>query len=280
VDYELKTLELKGRVVFQKLQVPSFDRIPKEYHENEACFVFVNQGAFQVRAQTEMVELNPEMGMLAKCLNYFYESLKKRDEAFDNVAVLGIMLYPELIKDLFDFDINTSTHQVNYNLKQVEVNQLLRHYRDSVMILLENPELADEELLKNKLREFIILMTKTTQAPSELDFLASMFKPNFAKFEEIIQSNLYSSLSLDELANLSHMSISTFKRKFKAVYQESPQKYLSHKKIDKSLQLLKKQEVRISDVAYDLGFESLTTFNRVFKQQTGKSPSEYRLQLS
>jgi len=148
------------------------------------------------------------------------------------------------------------------------------------MILLENPELADEELLKSKLREFIILMTKTTQAPSELDFLASMFKPNFAKFEEIIQSNLYSSLSLEELANLSHMSISTFKRKFKEVYQESPQKYLNHKKIDKSLLLLKKQEIRISDVAYDLGFESLTTFNRVFKQQTGKSPSEYRLQLS
>ena len=280
MDYELKPLEIKGRVVFQKLQVPSFERIPKEYHENEACFVFVNQGAFQVRSQTEMVQLNPENAMLAKCLNYFYESLKKREEAFDNVAVLGIMLYPELIKDLFDFDINKSTHQVNYNLKQVEVHQLLRHYRDSVMILLENPELADEELLKSKLREFIILMTKTTQAPSELDFLASMFKPNFAKFEEIIQSNLYSSLSLEELANLSHMSISTFKRKFKEVYQESPQKYLNHKKIDKSLLLLKKQEIRISDVAYDLGFESLTTFNRVFKQQTGKSPSEYRLQLS
>lgn|GEM_PF-5470339 len=60
MDYELKTLEIKGRVVFQKLQVPSFERIPKEYHENEACFVFVNQGAFQVRAQTEMVQLNPK----------------------------------------------------------------------------------------------------------------------------------------------------------------------------------------------------------------------------
>lgn len=280
MDKELKTLELNGRVVFQKLQVPSFERIPKEYHENEACFVFANKGVFQVRAQTEVVELNVENGLLAKCLNYFYESLKKRDEAFDNVAVLGIMLYPELIKDLFDFDISKSSYEFDFNLKQVQVHQLLGHYRDSVLILLENPELADEELLKNKLREFILLMTKTTNAPSELDFLAAMFKPNYAKFEEIVQSNLYSGLSLEELAKLSHMSLSSFKRKFKEVYLESPQKYLNRKKIDRAYHLLHQTDLRISDLAYDLGFESLTTFNRVFKQQTGKSPSEYRAQLS
>jgi AraC-like DNA-binding protein len=143
--------------------------------------------------------------------------------------------------------------------------------------LLENPELADEELIKNKLREFVILMTKTICAPSELDFLASMFKPNFAKFEEVIQSNLFAKLSLDELSNLCHMSFSTFKRKFRDVYNESPVKYLNKKKINKSIELLKKDDSRVSDIAYDLGFESLTTFNKVFKQQTGKSPSGYRL---
>ena len=91
------------------------------------------------------------------------------------------MLYPELAQDLFDFDVKKSSHTVDYNLKQVQVNKLLEHYRDSIIILIENPELADEELIKNKLIEFVILMTKTVDAPSELDFLSSMFKPNFAK---------------------------------------------------------------------------------------------------
>lgn len=277
MEFESNTLKLKGRVVFQKLQVPTFERLPKEYHENEACFIFVNQGGFQVRSQTEILQVNKETALLAKCLNYFYETIKKPGETHDHVEVIGIMLYPELIKSLFDFDINNSNHQVDFNLKQVQVNKLLEHYRESINILLENPELADEELIKNKLREFIILMTKTINAPSELDFLAAMFKSNFAKFEEVIQSNLYANLSLDELAALCHMSLSTFKRKFTEVYDESPQKYFTKVKVDKSIALLKNPELRISDIAYDLGFESPTTFNRVFKQQTGKSPSEYRM---
>jgi AraC-like DNA-binding protein len=277
VEFGLKTLEFKGRVVFQMVQVPKFTRLPKEYHENEACFVFVNQGGLQVRSQNGVVQLDKENALLAKCLNYYYETTKKLGEVTDNIEVVGILLYPELIRDLFDFDISKSNHQVDFNLKQVQVHQLLAHYRDSIIILLENPELADEELIRNKLREFVILMTKTIDAPSELDFLASMFKPNYAKFEEVIQSNLYANLSLDELANLCHMSLSTFKRKFKEVYSESPVKYLNKKKVNRSIDLLKKSESRISEIAYDLGYESLTTFNRVFKQHTGKSPSEYRL---
>jgi AraC family transcriptional regulator, exoenzyme S synthesis regulatory protein ExsA len=274
---ESNTIKLKGRVVFQKLQVPTFERLPKEYHENEACFVFVNQGNFQVRSQTEILQVNNETALLAKCLNYFYETLKKPGETNDNVEVIGIMLYPELIKSLFDFDINNSNHKFDFNLKQVQVNKLLELYRESINILLENPELADEELIKNKLREFIILMTKTINAPSELDFLAAMFKPNFAKFEEVIQSNLFANLSLDEFARLCHMSLSTFKRKFTEVYDDSPLKYFTKVKVDKAMLLLRNKELRISDIAYDLGFESPTTFNRVFKQQTGKSPSAYRM---
>lgn len=277
MKFESNTLKLKGRVVFQKLQVLAFERLPKAYHENEACFIFVNQGNFQVRSQTEILQVNNETALLAKCLNYFYETIKKPGETNDNIEVIGIMLYPELIKSLFDFDISNSNHKFDFNLKQVQVNKLLEHYRESINILLENPELADEELIKNKLREFIILMTKTINAPSELDFLAAIFKPNFAKFEEVIQSNLYANLSLDELASLCHMSLSTFKRKFTEVYAESPQKYFTKVKVDKSIVLLKNKELRISDIAYDLGFESPTTFNRVFKQQTGKSPSEYRM---
>ena len=182
-----------------------------------------------------------------------------------------------MVQDLFEFDIKQSNHHVDYNLLQVPVNKLLEHYRESINILLDNPELADIELIKNKLREFVLLMTKTVEAPSEIDFLSSMFKPNFAKFEEVIQHNLYSNLSLDEFASLCHMSLSTFKRKFKEVYDESPAKYFTKMKMIKASELLLNNTTRISDVAYDLGYKSLTTFNRAFKEQTGKSPSEYRM---
>jgi len=191
--------------------------------------------------------------------------------------VIGVLLYPEVINEIFQFDIYSSNHQVDYNLRKIEVNSLLEHFRESVSILLDHPELADESLIKTKLREFVLLMSKTVDAPSELDFLASMFKPHFIKFEEVIRNNQYANLSLDELAALCHMSLSSFKRKFQEVYNDSPIKYLSKKKLLKATELLKDKNNRISDIAYDVGFESLSTFNRAFKAQYGKSPSEYRL---
>jgi AraC-like DNA-binding protein len=277
LEQTIKTIEYKGRVVFQKLQVTSFSRLPKEYYENEACFIFVQEGEFFVRSQTERLHINKETALLAKCLNYFYETTKKSAKENDNVEVVGLLFYPELVQDLFEFDINNSEHKVNFNLKQIQVNKLLEHYRESINILLDNPELADEYLVKNKLREFVILMTKVVKAPSEVDFLAALFRPNFAKFEEVIHQNLYSDINLNEFASLCHMSLSTFKRKFKEVYNENPAKYISKMKIQKAAERLNDKSLRISDIAYDLGYESLTTFNRAFKEQMGKSPSEYRL---
>jgi len=277
MEYNSRVLKYRGHVVFQKLQVPSFERLPKEYYENEACFIFVNKGKFNVRAQTQVLEVNKNTALLSKCLSYYYETTKDHGETEDNIEVVGLLFYPELVQDIFDLDITQSSHTVDFNLKQVQVNKLLEHYRDSIIILIDNPELADEELIKNKLREFVILMTKTVNAPSELDFLSSMFKPNFAIFEEIIQHNLFANLSLHELANLCHMSLSTFKRRFIKVYKESPAKYITQKKINKAEFYLKNQDLRISDIAYNLGYDSLTTFNRAFKEYTGKTPSEYRL---
>lgn len=277
MEFSTKTIEYKGQVVFQKTRVDSFIRMPKDHYENEACFVFVNQGEFHVRAQTERLLITKETALLAKCLNYFYETTKRIPSQMENVEVVGILFYPELAQDLFEFDIHKSQHEVDYNLVQVPVNQLLEHYRESISILLDNPQLADENLIKNKLREFVLLMTKTVNAPSEMDFLASMFKPHFAKFEEIIQHNLYSNLDLNEFASLCHMSLSTFKRKFKEVYNESPAKYFSKKKMEKASTLLSNSDMRVSDIAYDLGYDSLTTFNRVFKDHLGKTPSGYRM---
>ena len=93
----------------------------------------------------------------------------------------------------------------------------------------------------------------------------------------IIKQNLYSDISLNEFATLCHMSLSTFKRRFKEVFNESPAKYISKMKIQKAADKLNDKNLRISDIAYDLGYDSLTTFNRAFKEQMGKSPSEYRM---
>ncbi|MEM7186223.1 MAG: helix-turn-helix transcriptional regulator, partial [Bacteroidota bacterium] len=74
-----------------------------------------------------------------------------------------------------------------------------------------------------------------------------------------------------------HLSESSFKRKFKEVFNTSPKKYLTLKKVERAAELLRTQGVRVSDIAYDVGFDSVSTFNRNFLDHFGKSPSNYRL---
>jgi len=49
--------------------------------------------------------------------------------------------------------------------------------------------------------------------------------------------------------------------------------------VEKAKNLLLNRNLRVSEIAYEVGFQSLTHFNRVFKKITGQSPTEYRGQL-
>jgi AraC-like DNA-binding protein len=56
--------------------------------------------------------------------------------------------------------------------------------------------------------------------------------------------------------------------------------YLGRVRVEKAKQLLLNPHARISEVAYEVGFQSLTHFNRVFRKLTGESPSAYRASLN
>ena len=73
-----------------------------EYFEDEACFVFVNEGEVSVRAQTDYIDLDSKHAILAKCLNYFFETNDKQKESGDGVEVIAVILHPSQVEELFE----------------------------------------------------------------------------------------------------------------------------------------------------------------------------------
>jgi AraC-like DNA-binding protein len=274
---EIKVLNYKGKVVFEKITMPYFRRMPKLFEKNEACFMFINKGEFSVRTPEEFISFKKGKGLLAKCFDYFFETNKSQRESSDAVEIVGVILHQSIMEELFQFDLASYDFNLGYNLKQLQIDALLANYKESINILLDNPEIADETLIKTKLKEFVLLLSKSENAPSELDFLSALFKLNPSDFRSTINNNLYANLTLEEFAKLCNISVSTFKRKFRSVYRESPKKYLSKMKMERASQLLIIKENRISDIAFDCGFDSLGTFNRNFKAHFGISPSEFRM---
>jgi len=55
--------------------------------------------------------------------------------------------------------------------------------------------------------------------------------------------------------------------------------YVSRIRLERSKNLLLNPNLRVSEIAYEVGFQSLTHFNRVFRNKLGQSPTQYRSQL-
>ncbi len=94
--------------------------------------------------------------------------------------------------------------------------------------------------------------------------------------KEFIQQNQTEDLSLGQVAKAVNTSTFYFCKMFKKATGLNFTEYVSRVRVEKAKNLLLNPNLRISEIAYEIGFQSLTHFNRVFKKITGQSPTEYR----
>lgn len=97
-----------------------------------------------------------------------------------------------------------------------------------------------------------------------------------AKAKQFIRDHHTDDLSLGQVAAAVHASIFYFCKLFRKVTGTTFTEFVSRTRIEKAKNLLLNPNLRISEIAYEVGFQSLTHFNRVFKNIVGESPTEYR----
>ncbi len=93
---------------------------------------------------------------------------------------------------------------------------------------------------------------------------------------QYIHANYPQKLSLDDMAALSNLSKYYFCRFFKLCIGKSPVEYLHFYRILKSEELLKETNQKVLDIAFEVGFNDLSHFTRLFHKQTGLTPSQFR----
>lgn len=103
--------------------------------------------------------------------------------------------------------------------------------------------------------------------------------PAIAKAKQYIQEHYAEELSLGHLAAVVHASRYYFCKLFKKVTGLNFTGFVARTRTEKAKNLLLNSNLRVSEIAYEVGFQSLTHFNRVFKRIVGQSPTEYRAQL-
>ncbi len=83
-------------------------------------------------------------------------------------------------------------------------------------------------------------------------------------------------LDVPALARIAHVSEAHFIREFRATFAETPHRYLQRRRVERAAFLLRETDRSVTEICLDVGFVSLGTFGRLFKEIVGESPTAYR----
>ena len=96
------------------------------------------------------------------------------------------------------------------------------------------------------------------------------------KARKFIEDHCVEELSLTKVANSVRISPNHLSERFKQVTGVNFVEYIAWTRFEKVCDLLRNSNLRISEIAFAVGFQSLSQFNRVFRKLSGQSPTEFR----
>ena len=94
--------------------------------------------------------------------------------------------------------------------------------------------------------------------------------------QNLIEKNYAGTVSMDGLAGEIGMSLRNFKRRFRKATGDSPLAYVQRYRIETAKRLLEHTGRSITEIGFQIGYEDLAFFRRIFKRQVGLTPYEYR----
>ena len=99
---------------------------------------------------------------------------------------------------------------------------------------------------------------------------------NMLRARDAIDGSYAEPLDVPTLARIAHVSEAHFIRTFRATFGETPNRYLQRRRVERAMFLLRTGDRSVTDICMDVGFSSLGTFSRVFRDVVGEPPSKYR----
>jgi AraC-like DNA-binding protein len=199
----------------------------------------------------------------------------------DEFCMMGFFINDDFVRSVIGelqgrMPMNPRLPFEDFSIKRISHDAVLQGFFNSMLPFFQLDKKPSSSLLELKLKELVINFLTTDNNPDISSYFLSMAESDKPSIRAIMESNYCQHLSIEEFARMTHRSISTFKRDFRACYDTSPGKWLLEKRLEFSQGLLRSSDASISDIAYRSGFEHLSHFSRSFKARYGISPANYR----
>ena len=245
----LPTHRPRGRLDFQLLYIAA----------GKAHFFF--QGVEQIVPAGNMVIYRPK------------EEQKYRYYGSDQTEVFWVHFTGNNVKNIMrQYGIADSAHVI-YTGTSLEYKRIFTRMIEELQMCKENYE----ELLVLLLRQLFILIQRRILSPPKTtnNFWESEIELATTYFHEHYRT----AISIESYASSRGMSTSWFIRGFKEYTGATPMQYILSIRITSAQSLLETTEYSVAEISQIVGYENPLYFSRIFKKQSGLSPSEYRKQV-
>lgn len=256
----------------------------------ETVISFVVKGEKVICTQDGAHHMKAGDALLVKAGTGIHSDILWKERAFESI---NIVLNPSLMKSFYYWNYmyfspngpsgRTGARQIAedcHSAINISRNVHLKHYVHSLLPYFRNPLQIDlDQIARFKFFELLSILLATEPVLLSHEFNA--MKPDEdAFFHGKIVENIMNPISIEELARLCHMSLSTFKRKFVKLYGESPRRWMIRKRLDLATILLATTSQNITEICFNTGFENLSHFIMTFRAHRGMTPTRYRLTVN
>jgi AraC-like DNA-binding protein len=200
---------------------------------------------------------------------------KYPDENGENFKSLSIFIKKSFLKDHLaknSIEAKAGNYDSNYvNVKRVTSTPLIKNLFDSLNLYFDSGLKLGKELSEIKTREAILLLLEIDSSLYHSIF--NFAEPGKIDLEEFMCKNFMFNVPLETVAKMTGRSLSTFKRDFERIFNQSPSRWLKKKRLEFAHYLIKEKHKTPSDVYLEVGFENLSHFSASFKEVYGYNPS-------
>ncbi|MEM6319914.1 MAG: AraC family transcriptional regulator [Bacteroidota bacterium] len=264
----------RDKILIEKITIETPFRYTAIF-QNDGCFLYIKGKDTKLFSSETNLNIKEREAVLLKCGTYIADWLGDVDGL---IEVIAVHLYPNILKQLYK-DALPKVFKKRKDVTQVKTvipDDTMKRFIESLEFYFQNPTMVSEDLLELKIKELMLLLVQTKSASSVLELVEELYSTRVPNFKRTVELHTYENLSIEELAGLCGLSLSSFKREFKAIYEDSPKNYLTNKKVQKAKSLLATSDLTIGEVAYEVGFTDPYYFTRLFKKKEYLTPSAFR----
>jgi AraC family transcriptional regulator, exoenzyme S synthesis regulatory protein ExsA len=240
-------------------------------------FSLLVEGTKAVHAANNSIAIDSEKFLLLLSGNYLMtEKIASSDGRFQSVL---IFFTQEALNVFFSkyADIIIETRKIPPEQVQIFTkDQYLKNFIDSLLLLSGNEKEIPATIQQLKLEELLLYLCYHYPEKMALLKMRANIGTMEIEIKKLVESNIGSNITIDELAFLSNLSLSTFKRKFIKLYGIAPSKWFLQRRMELATALLRTGKETPSEIYYKVGYESHSSFTHSFKQVFGLTPTEYR----